>query len=412
MAIFQKTITRFSILLFLAVQASCTMLPREDCDEAFFCSLRIRLADSSMLTDTLSSQLDQLESENAGLLKWEQDELLQHIDASLMPRYSHNEKIYNVEKVLQHKLNLIQNYSLRKDSLQRLPLKSIFHTLSSDSEWDSAFVEDTYWGTSSYMVVLLPQVHEVNNTAEEQSVVNPIQRNIIDIQNRLYNLGARTFLYEGIPFKELSRDLPTKTPLDSIAKYYSKKAEIDFETAHPEVLSYGIETKAIHQMADSIRSYYWALETYFKSHSSGFPYEYKFFQQTMQIHIDSCISSNDVNLRRLKVDLFDSLVHANFPEGSFITTAKYVEVKSAVFNELLEVMLNERNRAFVNNTERLQNLTGERFLVMKAGTSHFDKVDMLKEYQDFDLLTVQEILRQRKISYIYLVPYYVWHYNL
>ena len=75
-------------------------------------------------------------------------------------------------------------------------------------------------------------------------------------------------------------------------------------------------------------------------------------------------------------------------------------------------MLNERNRTFVNNTERLQKLTGERFLVMKAGTSHFDEVDLLKEYKDFDLLKVQDILRQRKISYVYLVPYYVWHYNL
>lgn len=412
MAEFQKKINRLIGLLILAVQASCTMLPQEDCAEAFFCSLRQRLADSSLLTDSISQYLNTLEALGHDLQDWEHEELLLHVDASLMPRYGRDKRIGNIISVLSTKIGHISYYKTRRDSLQRLALNEIFATLTNYREWDSAFVEDSYWGTSNYMIVLLPQVHELNNTAEEQSVVKPIQRNIIDIQNHLYRLGARTFLYEGMPFKEISRSLPTKLPLDSIAKYFSKKAEIDFETEYPEVLSYGIETRAVHQMADSLRSYYWAMETYYKQYSSGFPYGYAQFRQTTKVHIDSCLGLRDVNFGKLRASVFDSLLDAKFHQDSLIIGAKYEEVKNVVFHEMLEVMLNERNRTFVNNTERLQKLTGERFLVMKAGTSHFDEADLLKEYKDFDLLKVQDILRQRKISYVYLVPYYVWHYNL
>ena len=412
MAIFQEKITRYFYLLILAVQASCTLLPDGQCHEAFFCDLRQRLADSTLLTDSASIYIDELANNDVALQAWEQQELTQHIEASILPRYSHAEQMTNVETVLRYKLVQRRYYFMRQDSIQRISLSVIYNSLSNGCNIDSSFVEDSYWGTSSYMVVLLPQIHEVNNTADEQSIVEPVQKNIIDIQNCLYSLGARTFLYEGIPFKEISRSLPTKMPLDSIAKYFSKKAEVDFETKHPQVLSYGIETKSVHHRADSIRSYYWALETYYNRYAKGFPYEYKLFHQTMQSHIDSCLMVNDANLRMLKINYFDSLVKVKFPEATLVTAAKYKEVKDSVFHEMLEVMLNERNRTFVDNIEHLQSFTGERFLVLKAGTSHFDEVDLLKDYNGFDLKTVQEILRERHISYVYLVPYYVWHYNL
>ena len=412
MAIFQEKIKRYTVLLFIAVQASCTMLSTEDCHDAFFCNLRQRLSDSTLMTDSICSFISKLSQSEVPLQVWEKEELSQHIDASILPRYSRSERIKNIETVLGYKLRQRKFYLLRQDSIQRISLSCIYNSLSNGCNIDSAFVEDCYWGKSSYMVVLLPQIHEVNNTADEQSIVEPVQKNITDIQKCLYSLGARTFLYEGIPFKELSRSLPTKMPLDSIAKYFSKKAEIDFETEHPEVLSYGIETKSVHLRADSIRSYYWALETYYTRYAQCFPCGMKLFRQTMQSHIDSCLSVQDVNLRMLNVTYFDSLVRVKFPDGKIVTADKYKEVKDSVFHEMLEVMLNERNRAFVDNVARLQSFTGERFLVIKAGTSHFSAVDLLKDNQDFDLNTVQEILRQRQISYVYLVPYYVWHYNL
>lgn len=412
MATFQEKIARYYFLLIIAVQASCTLLPEEQCHEAFFCSLRKRLADSTLLTDTVNRYIDDLETSSFPLQEWEHQELIQHIEASILPRYSHIEQIATIQTVLHYKLQQRQRYFQRKDSIQRISLSCIYNSLSSGCRLDSAFVEDAYWGTSPFMVVLLPQIHEVNNTIDEQLIVQPVQKNITDIQKCLYSLGARTFLYEGIPFKEISRSLPTKMPLDSIAKYFSKKAEIDFETQHPEVLSYGIENKSVHQCADSIRSYYWALETFYNRYANSFPCEYKFFHQTMQVHIDSCMSAKDVNLRLLRIAQFDSLISIKFPSGSEVTEAKFKAVKDTVFHEMLEVMLNERNRTFVDNVIHLQSLTGERFLVLKAGTSHFDEVDMLKNYKGFDLKTVQEILRDRQISYVYLVPYYVWHYNL
>jgi len=404
-----RVVFLFVILYFLA---SCTVPEKRSSAEAFFVELREQLRDSGFLTQSADTAIAYLESYIPAMKTWEKQEIRQHVVACMSDRYSREEQKNNIERTLIYKAHLKKYYLDRKDSLQRLYLKEIYLRLCNQNFWDSAFVEDCFWGNSDYMVVLLPQVHEVNNTEEELKIVEPVQRNISSIQKKLFGEGANAFLYEGIPFKEISRSIPTKIPLDTIAKYFSKKSEINFETNYPQVLSYGIEEKKIHQDADSIRSYYWALETFYEKHEALFPVDHKLFRQSLVSHVDSCLLVNDMNLRRLKKEYFEELVLSQFDCSDHISDSHFLQIKDTIFHQLLEVMLNERNKAFVNNTEKLQCLTGERFLVMKAGTSHFDEVDRLKDYNDFDLLTVQEILQRRKISYIYLVPYYVYHYNL
>jgi hypothetical protein len=395
-----------------ALIASCTG-SGENCQDNYFCQASQELEKNGLLTETSAALLSKMADLQPALRSWEQEELSQHIDASQHRRFIKEEVVSNIERVLSYKWSQKMRHIYRRDSLQRIHLKSIYGKLSDQNLWDSAFVEDCYWGKSEYMVVLIPQVHEVNNTPEEHLIVNPVQRNILKIMRRLRRYGASAFLYEGIPFKEISRELPTKTPLDSIAKYFSKKIEIQFETDFPDVLSYGMEDKELHSKADSLRSYYWTMETFSKQHNAEFPMDYAEFRQMFAQHTQNCVEKkDDVNLIWLNAEIMDSLVDNLITSEAVTELQMFENAKQKVFNEMLELMLNMRNRSFVNNMERLQEASGDRFIVMKAGTSHFAEVDLIKEYDNFSLVTVQEILMEKGISYIYLVPYYVWHYNL
>lgn len=340
---------------------------------------------------------------------FEFSELRKHLSAAVHERFSAEEQEKNILSILDYKVgNELVEY-LEREKYSKEELSEKFEKLSGKAFWENAFVEDRYVGNSDFFVVLIPQIHEVNITEEELLTVIPVQDNILEMQEKLLKNGAQLFVYEGMTLKEMAKELPTKLSRDSIYRYYSKKLECEFENSNPEVISYGIETKSVHVNTDTLRSVYWFYKTLLDKYEKKFPIDWWQLTEVRKEYFMECKSSYDVNFRFLSEKNYETLHFAS--EGK-ISATQFKTRFDSLGNILLDRMLNERNNEFVKNIETVYSATGKQIIVLKAGTSHFERLDVLSDYPDFELITIQDILKKKKISYIYLVPYYVWHFNL
>jgi len=308
----------------------------------------------------------------------------------------------------QNLISLI-NYRLNKESEEFTKIKEISQskldsTLYNEEFWKGiATISDYYKGDRNITVVLIGQKHAFYNTEKENSVIIDIQNNILDIQELLYNSGARVFGYEGSSFKEKSGAIATNIPIEKLTELYEKKCEIDFEQKYPDIYSYGIEDLQLHKKADSLYSFTYLIDNYYSSDSTIFPLSNQEFNKQIRKYVqDVFVENSNATLLLDTNRLIDTISDFMSKKDSIgIKEIKALQQKLAI--DANETIINERNINFFEKAEALVNITREPLIVFKIGVNHF-QTHPYYENIGLKLKSLQEILKENHISYVYIMP--------